>query len=105
MFGRERTEYESEYDVEGSLYEKATRKTRENPLVPVGCALTVAALVMGLRAMTHDDIRRSNLMMRYRVLAQGFTLTALIGGLLYSTASRARPAAPGADGPGPGSSP
>ncbi|NWS65490.1 HIG2A protein, partial [Crotophaga sulcirostris] len=61
--------------------EKFLRKTRENPLVPLGCLCTVGVLTYGLISFKRGNTRRSQLMMRARVLAQGFTLAALLGGM------------------------
>ncbi|NXM32594.1 HIG2A protein, partial [Oxyruncus cristatus] len=64
--------------------DKFLRKTRENPLVPLGCLCTVGVLTYGLISFKKGDIRRSQLMMRARVLAQGFTFAALLGGMVVT---------------------
>ncbi|XP_067391574.1 HIG1 domain family member 2A, mitochondrial [Emydura macquarii macquarii] len=58
------------------------RKSRENPLVPVGCLATAGALIYGLICFQKGNVVQSQRMMRVRVLAQGFTLTALIVGVV-----------------------
>ncbi|XP_003900610.1 HIG1 domain family member 2A, mitochondrial [Papio anubis] len=70
--------------------EKFLRKTRENPVVPIGCLATAAALTYGLYSFYRGDSRRSQLMMRTRIAAQGFTVTALLLGLAI-TAMKSRP--------------
>ena len=64
--------------------QKVYRKTVANPLVPFGVALTTAALLGGLRAFTKGNVRKSNLFMRYRVAAQGFTVVVLLGGTFWT---------------------
>jgi len=76
------SELDSMHYVE-SWRDRVWRKTKENPLVPIGALATVAALTMGLRAFSSGDAQKSQRMMRYRVLAQGFTLVAFGSGLLY----------------------
>ncbi|XP_054258557.1 HIG1 domain family member 2A, mitochondrial [Macrosteles quadrilineatus] len=61
--------------------EKFMRKFKENPLVPIGCLLTTTCLTLGLMSMKKGDKKMSQLMMRGRILAQGFTLVALVTGL------------------------
>ncbi|KAL4683657.1 hypothetical protein H8959_021351 [Pygathrix nigripes] len=73
-----------------SFKEKFLRKTRENPVVPIGCLATVAALTYGLYSFYRGDSQRSQLMMRTRIAAQGFTVTALLLGLAV-TAMKSRP--------------
>ena len=49
-----------------------------------GCGLTVAALVYGLTQFKRGNQRASQMAMRMRVLAQGGTVMALLGGVLVS---------------------
>ncbi|NXR40071.1 HIG2A protein, partial [Zosterops hypoxanthus] len=65
--------------------EKFLRKTRENPLVPFGCLCTVGILAYGILCFKKGNTRRSQLMMRARVLAQGFTIAAVVGGMMATT--------------------
>ncbi|NXY62947.1 HIG2A protein, partial [Callaeas wilsoni] len=69
--------------------EKFLRKTRENPVVPLGCLCTVGVLTYGLLSFKKGNTRRSQLMMRARVVAQGFTFAALLGGMV-ATAIKSR---------------
>ncbi|NXY50155.1 HIG2A protein, partial [Ceuthmochares aereus] len=64
--------------------DKFLRKTRENPLVPIGCLCTVGILVYGLISFKRGNTRHSQLMMRARILAQGFTFAALLGGMVVT---------------------
>ncbi|KAM5299226.1 HIG1 domain family member 2A, mitochondrial [Ctenodactylus gundi] len=64
--------------------EKFLRKTRENPMVPIGCLGTAAALTYGLYCFHRGQSHRSQLMMRTRIAAQGFTVVAILVGLAAS---------------------
>ncbi|XP_063340353.1 HIG1 domain family member 2A, mitochondrial [Pelmatolapia mariae] len=65
--------------------EKFARKTKENPFVPIGCLGTAGALIYGLRAFHQGKTRQSQLLMRGRIFAQGFTVVAIIVGV-FATA-------------------
>ncbi|KAF3693733.1 HIG1 domain family member 2A [Channa argus] len=65
-----------------SFKEKLIRKTKENPFVPLGCLGTAGALMYGLRAFHQGKTRQSQLLMRGRIFAQGFTVVALIVGVI-----------------------
>ncbi|NWI65697.1 HIG2A protein, partial [Todus mexicanus] len=69
---------------EEGVGEKFLRKTRENPLVPLGCLCTVGVLTYGLISFKRGNTRRSQLMMRARIVAQGFTFAALLGGMVVT---------------------
>jgi len=64
--------------------EKFMRKFKSNPFVPLGCAATAGALVWGIRAFNKGKTNQSQMMMRARIGAQGFTVIALIFGVLSS---------------------
>jgi len=51
----------------------------------VGLAATVVILVNGIWQMRKGDPVKSQRMMRLRVLAQGVTVLALVGGVMLST--------------------
>lgn len=51
--------------------------------MPLGCALTVAALVGASRSIRSGDRERTNKLFRARVYAQGFTILALVAGSMY----------------------
>ncbi|KAM9310124.1 HIG1 domain family member 2A, mitochondrial [Pholidichthys leucotaenia] len=74
---------------EETFKEKFMRKTKANPFVPVGCLTTVGVLVYGLCAFQQGKTRRSQLLMRGRILAQGFTVVAIIGGV-FATALKSK---------------
>ena len=56
----------------------------------LGCGLTVAALVYGLTQFKRGNQRSSQIAMRMRVLAQGGTIMAVLGGLFFSGAVEKR---------------
>lgn len=62
--------------------EKFIRKFYSNPFVPVGCLLTAGALTVGLYNFRTGNRQMSQYMMRARIAAQGFTVVALIVGVL-----------------------
>ncbi|EDV34808.1 uncharacterized protein Dana_GF19615 [Drosophila ananassae] len=64
--------------------EKLQRKIKENPLVPIGCLATTAALTAGLYNFRTGNRKMSQLMMRSRIAAQGFTVLALIVGVVMT---------------------
>ncbi|XP_014068828.1 HIG1 domain family member 2A [Salmo salar] len=70
---------------EETFQEKFMRKSKENPFVPIGCLGTAGALMYGLRAFKQGKTRQSQLLMRGRIFAQGFTVVAIIFGV-FTTA-------------------
>ncbi|XP_070541440.1 HIG1 domain family member 2A, mitochondrial-like [Ptychodera flava] len=71
------------YRQEG-FKEKFMRKFKENPFVPVGMITTAVVLSMGLAQFRRGDRRKSQTMMRMRIGAQGFTVMALIMGIVVT---------------------
>ncbi|NXU69571.1 HIG2A protein, partial [Horornis vulcanius] len=71
--------------TEEGFTEKFLRKTRENPLVPLGCLCTVGVLAYGIICFKKGNTRRSQLMMRARVLFQGLTIVSVVGGMVATT--------------------
>ncbi|CAG9562755.1 unnamed protein product [Danaus chrysippus] len=61
--------------------EKFIRKFGENPFVPLGCLATAGALTYGLWCFRTGRPKLSQRMMRLRIAAQGFTITALVVGV------------------------
>ncbi|NXP27527.1 HIG2A protein, partial [Scytalopus superciliaris] len=59
------------------------------PCPPAGCLCTVGVLTYGLISFQRGNTRRSQLMMRARIVAQGFTFAALLGGMV-ATALKSR---------------
>ncbi|KAK8237911.1 altered inheritance of mitochondria protein 31, mitochondrial [Phyllosticta capitalensis] len=66
-----------------SRWQKFSRRLKEDPLIPLGMALTTWALVGATRSMRAGDHARTNIMFRRRIYAQGFTIAAMAVGGLY----------------------
>ncbi|KAK4246463.1 hypoxia induced protein conserved region-domain-containing protein [Corynascus novoguineensis] len=71
-----------------SGFQKALRKLKEEPLIPIGCMLTVAAFTNAYRAMKRGDHHGVQRMFRARVAAQGFTVLAMVAGGFYYAEDR-----------------
>ncbi|XP_063534746.1 HIG1 domain family member 2A, mitochondrial [Cydia strobilella] len=67
-----------------TMKEKFSRKFEENPFVPIGCLATAGALSYGLWSFRQGRSKMSQTMMRLRIVAQGFTITALIAGVMLA---------------------
>ncbi|KAK3940034.1 hypoxia induced protein conserved region-domain-containing protein [Diplogelasinospora grovesii] len=68
--------------------QKVMRRLKQEPLVPIGCLLTVAAFTNAYRAMRRGDHVQVQRMFRARVAAQGFTVLAMVAGGLYYAGDR-----------------
>jgi len=67
--------------VSGETYrEKALRKFKQQPLVPVGAAATTVALVIAMTKMRKGQSRSFNNWLRVRIVAQGLTVAAVVAG-------------------------
>ncbi|QIW97898.1 hypothetical protein AMS68_003416 [Peltaster fructicola] len=75
---------------EESRMTKLKRRVFEEPLIPLGCALTVWALIEATKSIRAGDKVRTNQMFRRRVYAQGFTLLAFVAGSFYWEGDRAK---------------
>ncbi|KAK3675401.1 Respiratory supercomplex factor 1, mitochondrial [Recurvomyces mirabilis] len=73
---------------EESRYQKFQRKLFEEPLIPLGCALTCWALLEATRSIRSGDKHRTNRMFRRRIYAQGFTILAMVAGSAYWESDR-----------------
>ncbi|XP_041050522.1 HIG1 domain family member 2A, mitochondrial [Cetorhinus maximus] len=73
---------------EEGFRDKFIRKTKENPFVPIGMLGTAGALTYGLIAFKHGKTRQSQLLMRARIFAQGFTVAAILVGVVATAMKR-----------------
>ena len=64
-------------------WSKLLRRLKEEPLVPVGLALTCYALYGATRSIRAGDKEQTNRYFRARVYAQGFTLLCVCVGAIY----------------------
>ena len=69
-------------------FQKFTRRLKEEPLIPVGIALTCWALYNAQQSMRTGNSVKTNRFFRYRLYAQSFTLVAMVGGSLYYKSDR-----------------
>ncbi|KFY11556.1 hypothetical protein V491_07158 [Pseudogymnoascus sp. VKM F-3775] len=87
------TNLPSSFDGDSEFYEenrwqKLTRRLKEEPLVPLGCALTCWALYHASKSIRAGDQQRTNRMFRARIYAQGFTIVAMVAGSMYWKSDR-----------------
>jgi hypothetical protein len=68
---------------EENRWQKLRRRIVEEPLIPLGCGLTVWALYEATKSMKSGDHAKTNRMFRRRIYAQGFTLLAMVAGSAY----------------------
>ncbi|KAF2729159.1 altered inheritance of mitochondria protein 31, mitochondrial [Polyplosphaeria fusca] len=73
-----------------SIPGKLWRRFREEPLIPLGCGLTVWAIVGASRSMRRGDSKMTNLYFRRRLYAQAFTIAVLCAGNIYWQKDRVR---------------
>lgn len=60
--------------------EKATRKFKENPWVPLGALATVGTFIVASVKLRQGESQKFNYWLRMRVAAQGLTIVALVVG-------------------------
>lgn len=65
-----------------------SKKLTREPLIPLGCVLTVAAFTASYRAMRRGDHNQVQRMFRARILAQAFTVGVMVVGGIYLGADR-----------------
>ncbi|KAK1753450.1 hypoxia induced protein conserved region-domain-containing protein [Echria macrotheca] len=83
----------SSFDDNADFYnerplQKVIRRLKEEPLVPIGCILTVAAFTNAYRATRRGDHQQVQRMFRARVAAQAFTVIAIVAGGAYYSKDR-----------------
>ncbi|KYM79276.1 PREDICTED: HIG1 domain family member 2A, mitochondrial [Atta cephalotes] len=71
-----------------TFFQKAIRKTRENPLVPIGTLATITALSIGLISFYKGKREMQQYMMRARVGAQAFTIVCMVVGFIMIPKSK-----------------
>ncbi|KAK3217321.1 hypothetical protein GRF29_1g2699633 [Pseudopithomyces chartarum] len=88
MSGPNSARLPSSFDQNEDFYnenrlEKIGRRLREEPLIPLGCAVTVWAIVGATRSMRKGDHKMTNTFFRRRLYAQAFTIAVLVAGNMY----------------------
>ncbi|KAF2229756.1 hypothetical protein EV356DRAFT_474871, partial [Viridothelium virens] len=68
---------------EENRWQKLSRRLKEEPLIPLGCALTCWALFGATRSMRVGDKNLTNRFFRRRIYAQGFTIAVMFVGSVY----------------------
>ncbi len=74
-----------------TFVQKAIRKSKNEPLVPLGALVTVVFLTAGLRSFHQGHKAQGQMMMRGRVVAQGVTILAMAWGAFYGLKPHDRP--------------
>ncbi|CUS11793.1 unnamed protein product [Tuber aestivum] len=76
--------FDSDSDFhEESRFSKFARRLKEEPLIPIGCLITIYALYQSSRAIRAGDKARTNRMFRARIYGQAFTVAAMCAGSFY----------------------
>ncbi|KDQ56727.1 hypothetical protein JAAARDRAFT_299938 [Jaapia argillacea MUCL 33604] len=63
--------------------EKAKRKFKEEPLVPIFTAATTFAMVMAMVKLRSRESRSFNNWLRVRIISQGLAIASIVGGSYY----------------------
>ena len=74
-----------------SYFDRALRKSKSEPLVPIGAIVTTGFLIAGLRAFHSGDKNKSQILMRGRIVAQAFTIIAMGFGAYLGVQPHDRP--------------
>ncbi|XP_075676464.1 HIG1 domain family member 2A, mitochondrial-like isoform X2 [Dermatophagoides pteronyssinus] len=70
-----------DYSKTETFFQKAKRRTLENPIAPLGFIGACGFLGFGLRALNRGDSRQQQFMMRGRVIAQAIGIGSIMIGL------------------------
>ncbi|KAL8645996.1 MAG: hypothetical protein Q9226_007054 [Calogaya cf. arnoldii] len=71
-----------------SRWSKFTRRLKEEPLIPLGCAITCWALYSATKSIRAGDSYTAQRMFRFRLYGQFFTIIAMVAGSAYYNADR-----------------
>lgn len=66
-----------------SVLDKMIMRSKQQPLVPLGCLATTAAVIMAAKGVRTGDAPKAQFWFRWRVGLQGATLLALVFGSYY----------------------
>lgn len=68
---------------EEPMFERLVRKSKREPLVPMGLLMTCGALYFAAKALKTGDSKLANRMFYWRVGLQAFTVASLVGGAYW----------------------
>ncbi|KAL8668296.1 MAG: hypothetical protein Q9168_007073 [Polycauliona sp. 1 TL-2023] len=71
-----------------SRWQKFTRRLKEEPLIPLGCAVTTWALYGATKSIRSGDSYNAQRMFRMRLYGQFFTIVAMVAGSFYYNSDR-----------------
>ncbi|KAL8773732.1 MAG: hypothetical protein Q9209_001500 [Squamulea sp. 1 TL-2023] len=71
-----------------SRWQKFTRRLKEEPLIPLGCAVTCWALWGATKSIRSGDSYNAQRMFRMRLYGQFFTIVAMVAGSFYYNSDR-----------------
>lgn len=66
-----------------SVMEKIIYRSKQQPLVPLGCLATTIAVIMAAKGVRTGNAPKAQFWFRWRVGLQGLTLVALVFGSIY----------------------
>ncbi|KAL8717559.1 MAG: hypothetical protein Q9225_005207 [Loekoesia sp. 1 TL-2023] len=73
---------------EENRWKKIGRRLKEEPLIPLGCAVTCWALFGASRSIRRGESWKAQQMFRMRLYGQAFTIVAMIAGSFYYNSDR-----------------
>ncbi|KAL8829356.1 MAG: hypothetical protein Q9170_006197, partial [Blastenia crenularia] len=73
---------------EENWVQKLGRRLKEEPLIPIGCAVTVWALMGATKSIRRGDSYKAQQMFRMRLYGQAFTIVAMLAGSFYYNSDR-----------------
>ncbi|KAL9016841.1 MAG: hypothetical protein Q9185_005838 [Variospora sp. 1 TL-2023] len=73
---------------EENRWRKLGRKLKEEPLIPLGCAVTCWALYGATTSIRSGNSYRAQQMFRLRLYGQAFTIAAMVAGSFYYNSDR-----------------
>merc|ERR1711997_885483 len=85
-----RTDSDTGMQFEQDFKSKFKQKMAKDPLIPIGAGITAGVLCLGLLSFAMKRRKASQILMRARVVAQGFTVVAMVGAVLKKAADEGK---------------